>query len=132
VSNPLIKQIIRFAMVGGLGTVTNLLIFFILVDLLEYGPMLGAVASFAVAVTQNYIFNELWTFNDSGGNKVSRQRFAKFVLFSSLSLGANLIVLKLLLTNFEFPYYVIPQSVGIMSATLLNFLTSRLITFKEK
>jgi putative flippase GtrA len=130
VNYSLIKQFIQFAMVGGLGTVTNLAIFFVLVDILDNGPMIGAVASFAVAVTQNYVINELWTFNHSGHSKVSRQRFAKFVFFSSLALGVNLVVLKILLLKFEFPYYVIPQSVGIAAATLINYGTSRVITFK--
>jgi putative flippase GtrA len=130
VNNPLIKQFIQFGMVGGLGTVTNLVIFFVLVDVLGVRPIPGAIASFAVAVTQNYIFNELWTFNDAGRNQISKHRFGKFVLFSSLALCVNLAVLELLLRNFEFPYYVIPQSAGIVAATLLNYATSRLITFK--
>ncbi len=128
---PLIRQFVRFAMVGGLGTVTNLVIFFILVDRLGNTPIFGALAAFGVAVTQNYIFNELWTFNDAGHNKISRPRFTKFIIFSSLALGANLLVLEFLIANFEFPYYVIPQAAGIMAATLLNYATSRLITFKD-
>ena len=48
----LLTQIGQFAMVGGLGTVTNLIIFFGLVDLLGLGPLLGATIAFGIAVTQ--------------------------------------------------------------------------------
>ena len=125
-----LKQIAQFATVGGLGTVTNLVIFFAIVDLMGVGPLVGATISFAVAVTQNYILNELWTFNPDGDNEMESWRYAKFTGFSLLALGVNLLVLQLLLSRFEFPFLVILQAVGILAATALNYLTSRFVTFR--
>ena len=34
--------------------------------------------------------------------------------------------------HYAFPYLVIPQAVGIAAATLLNFATSRMITFRDE
>ena len=127
---PVIKQLTQFALVGGLGTVTNLVVFFGLVDVADMDPFVGAVVAFVVAVTQNYVLNELWTFNPEGINRVTRWRFAKFVFFSSLALCVNLLVLWGLIRSFEFPLMVIPQAAGIAVATIFNFLTSRLITFR--
>ena len=123
-------QIAQFAMVGGLGTVTNLIVFFLLVDVYGLGPMLGATIAFGFAVSQNYVLNELWTFNPEGRNRVQARRFAKFTLFSGVALAANLAVLQFLIRQFQFPFLVIPQAAGILAATALNFLTSRLITFR--
>jgi putative flippase GtrA len=127
----LFTQLTHFAVVGGLGTVTNLVIFFVIVDLLGTPAMLGAVISFCFAVTQNYVFNELWTFNEDGNNQVTRKRFGKFLFFSSLALCVNLALLKYLIANYEFAYYVIPQAVGIVAATIFNFVSSRLVTFRS-
>ena len=126
----LIKQIAQFATVGGLGTVTNLIVFFVLVDLYGVAPLVGATVAFAVAVSQNYALNELWTFNHEGQNRIEGRRYLKFVFFSALALGANLAVLQLLISRFDFPVLVIPQAMGILAATALNFLTSRLVTFR--
>ena len=126
----LLKQFVQFALVGGLGTVTNLCIFFVIVDLAGIGPLTGATIAFAAAVTQNYILNELWTFNPEGANRVTRGRYGKFVFFSLLALGVNLGVLQLLISHYEFPLLVIPQAIGIAVATSLNYTTSRLVTFR--
>lgn len=127
----LFTQLTHFAVVGGLGTVTNLVIFFVIVDLFGTPALPGSVFAFCFAVTQNYIFNELWTFNEDGGNRVTRRRFGKFVFFSSLALCVNLAVLQILISNYEFAYYVIPQAAGIVAATLFNFASSRLVTFRS-
>ncbi len=99
----LFTQLTHFAVVGGLGTITNLVIFFVIVDLLGTPALLGSVLAFCFAVTQNYVVNELWTFNDDGNNRVTRRRFGKFVFFSSLSLCVNLALLQYLISNYEFP-----------------------------
>ncbi len=129
-SRLVIEQATRFALVGGLGTVTNLACFFVMVDLGGVSPLPGAVVAFAIAVTQNYVLNELWTFNPAGSNRDSRRRYVKFVGFSMVALGVNLLVLKLLLDSFSFPLKVIPQAVGILCATGVNFAASRFVTFR--
>ena len=126
----LLTQVGQFAVVGGLGTVTNLVIFFLLVDLSGLGPLLGATIAFVIAVSQNYALNELWTFNSEGRNRIGGRRYAKFAFFSAIGLCVNLGVLQLLISRFSFPILVIPQAIGILAATALNFVTSRMITFR--
>lgn len=126
----LITQLSQFAMVGGIGTVTNLIVFFLLVDLWDMVPRAGTIIAFLVAVSQNYALNELWTFNTEGRNRIRGRRYLKFALLSTLGLIVNLAVLEILISSFDFPVLVIPQAVGILAATALNFLTSRLIAFR--
>ncbi len=129
-SSGLARQFLQFAIVGGLGTVTNLAIFFVSVDLLDFPALGGATVAFAVAVTQNYVLNEAWTFQRGGKRQLAGRRFGKFVFFSLLALGINLAVLQWLIQNYTFPLLVIPQAVGIGAATLFNFGASRLVTFR--
>ena len=81
-------------------------------------------------MTQNYLLNEIWTFRRSDRQRVAISRYGKFVFFSLLALAVNLGVLKGLIDHFAFPLLVIPQAVGIGAATLLNFVTSRFVTFR--
>ena len=53
----------------------NLSLFFVLVDLAGMAPLLGTTICFAVAVSQNYAVNELWTFAVEGKGRLAWQRY---------------------------------------------------------
>jgi len=129
--SPLTVQIGRFAIVGGLGTVTNLVLFYFLVDAGGMAPVLGALLCFLVAVSQNYVLNELWTFATASSNGLSWMRFGKFVGASLLGLAVNTSVLALLLWLYPFPLAVIPQAIGIAAGMGVNFVASRVIVFRR-
>ena len=124
------RQFLQFAVVGGLGTVTNLAIFFVGVDLLGFPALGGATVAFAAAVTQNYVLNETWTFQRDGQRQLAGRRFAKFLFFSLIALGINLAVLDWLIEHYTFRFLVVPQAAGIAAATFFNFGASRLVTFR--
>ena len=127
------KKLVKFACTGGLGTVTNLLLFFILVDTLYLNPTAVGVGCFLVAGTQNYIINHLWTFKTENQNRsLSVILWAKFLLASVVGLAINLTVLNVLLMLYSWPYKVIPQGIGIMVAMMVNFCTSTFFVFKKK
>lgn len=128
---PTLQQLLRFAAAGGLGTVTNLALFFVLVDLAGMAPLLGMVLCFGVAVTQNYALNELWTFATDSGGGLSLHRYGRFVMASLVGLAINAAVLVALLATFSFPYAVIPQAAGIASGMLFNFAVSRVFIFNR-
>ena len=129
--SPAWVQAIRFAIVGGLGTGTNLVLFYVLVDLGDMAPLLGAVVCFAVAVSQNYVLNELWTFATEGDGKLAWNRYAKFVVASLLGLAVNTAVLAALIAAFTFPLLVVPQAIGILAGMAVNFLASRHVVFQR-
>ena len=132
-----LAQLARFAVVGGLGTVTNLVLFYLLVDSPRFAvlaPLAGATVCFAVAVTENYVLNELWTFRGrvGGPSGLSLARYAKFVAASLLGFAVNAVVLVGLLAVHDFAYASIPQAIGIASGTLLNFAASRQLVFRRR
>jgi dolichol-phosphate mannosyltransferase len=128
---PTTFQLLRFSVVGGLGTLTNLVLFYFLVDVGGAAPLLGAVLCFAVAVSQNYALNELWTFATSSGGGLSLDRYGKFVVASLLGLAVNVSVLSVLLWLYPFPLAVIPQAIGIAAGMAFNFLASRQVVFRR-
>lgn len=126
------NKFIRFAIVGLLGTITNLLIFWIIVDLLKNSANFGSIIAFVFAVTQNYFLNHFWTFQEySKRVKVSFKGYLKFVSFSLLGLGVNLLVLNLILHFLSLPLKVIAQFAGILAGLIVNFLGSSKFVFKK-
>ena len=128
---PTARQLVRFGLVGGLGTVTNLALFYVLVDLGTVPPLLGTLLCFAVAVSQNYVLNELWTFATAAGGELSLGRFWKFVAASLVGLAINAAVLAALLAVYPFPLAVVPQAIGISAGMAFNFLASRRVVFRR-
>ncbi len=127
------RKFIKFGVVGALGTLTNLAIFFIFVDILKLQAAIISILAFLVAVTQNYILNHKWTFKEiTLDNKISLFGWFKFVLTSLLGLLINIVVLTLIIHFFNPPYKVIGQFFGILSGMALNFLGSKFFVFKNK
>jgi putative flippase GtrA len=127
-------ELVKFGVTGGLGTITNLAIFYVLADRLHFLPQAVSVLCFIVAGTQNYFINSAWTFNRKDSDN-ERPTFRKWILFMSSSLVGlfvNITVLTLLLRFFSFPLQTIPQMIGILSGMMFNFLLSKYVVFKKK
>jgi len=125
------SQFVGFAIVGALGTITNLIIFFIFVDVIKFNPIIISIIAFLIAVTQNYILNHKWTFkNRVADKKLSFEKYIKFIMASLLGLAVNLLVLKLILRYYDLPLKVIAQATGILAGMTVNFVISKFYVFK--
>ncbi|MBQ1948634.1 MAG: GtrA family protein, partial [Treponema sp.] len=79
----MLKKIIKFAVTGGLGTLTNLILFILLADFLKLEAHAVSVFCFLVSCTQNYIINHIWTFKvENNGGKLSFKLWGKFLAVS--------------------------------------------------
>jgi dolichol-phosphate mannosyltransferase len=88
----------------------------------------AAVASFLVAVTNNYIWNRLWTFRDQRGH-VGYQGM-RFLVVSTLALVANLAVLQLLVgAGLD---KIAAQAIAIVLVTPVNFVGNKLWSFAPR
>ena len=68
----------QFLIVGLLGTITNLVLFYIFVDILFYPPIIISVLTFLFASIQNYLLNHFWTFKK---RKIPSSTFKRFYQF---------------------------------------------------
>ena len=119
------EQLAKFCVVGALGYVINLAVYDTLLHSgLHY--LLAATCSFLVAVTSNYTWNRIWTFrHHRGGHAVQGTRF---LIVSLASLGANLLVLHLLISVGAGK--LVGQAIAIVLVTPLNFVGNKLWSFR--
>ena len=112
------EQLLNFCFVGVSGYAVNLVVFSLVVLVLGLHYIPAAICSFLVAVTNNYTWNRLWTFRQQRGH-VAWQGM-RFLVVSTLALGANLVVLTVLvaLGLQEVP----AQATAIVLFTPINFL----------
>jgi putative flippase GtrA len=119
------EQLVKFCVVGASGYAVNLAVFSLLVLGVGLHYIPAAILSFLVAVTNNYTWNRLWTFSDQRGH-VAYQG-ARFLVVSTLALGANLVVLHVLVVlglN-----EVVAQAIAIVLVTPVNFVGNKLWSF---
>ena len=119
------EQLVKFCFVGATGYLVNLWVFSLLVLVLGVHYIPAAVGSFLVAVTNNYIWNRLWTFREHRGS-VAYQGMRFFVV-STLALVANLVVLYMLV-EIGLPE-IVAQAIAIVLVTPINFVGNKLWSF---
>jgi putative flippase GtrA len=128
-----IDQFIKFAITGGLGTITNLLIFFICADKLLFPEIPVSIGCFLIAGTQNYIINHKWSFaQNTAHEKLSIKTWALFIGASLLGLVVNIVVLQTVLSHFFLPFKFIAQGCGIAAGMVVNFSMSKVVVFRRK
>src|SRR3954467_10501420 len=119
-------QLFKFGVVGVTGYVVNLIVFALLTQELDMYPLLAAVASFGVAVTNNFLWNRHWTFQATEGH--AGFQAIRFFAVSVLALGVNLLFLYLLVDVGSAPELP-SQAVAVALAMPFNFLGNKLWTF---
>jgi dolichol-phosphate mannosyltransferase len=131
--NNAIDQFLKFAITGGLGTVTNLFIFYLCVDLAKMWEIPVSIGCFMIAATQNYIINNKWSFRQKDyAEKLSFKKWLLFICGSLLGLAINIIVMSFIIKHFNLPWKFIAQACGIAAGMVFNFTVSKLIIFKKR
>jgi putative flippase GtrA len=129
-----LRQFVKFAIVGGTGTLVNLAVFQLLVFLYEHGTggsagifnQIAVGIAFCVAVTSNFLLNRFWTFRHRG--RIIRN-FSRFFLVSLVGLGLNELMFTLL-HNVAGVHRLLSLLLAILIVTPFNFVGSKWWAFR--
>lgn len=131
-----LSKYIKFAFIGGIGTLINLGVLWVGIEVFGLYYLVGAAISFVVADTNNFIWNRLWTFKSKG--RLAPQ-YLQFLVVSVDGLMLNLILLKALveelLPSIGIPedrasvYILLAQVIAIFLVSLFNFAANSIWTF---
>lgn len=117
-------RFLRFGLVGFSGVFVDLAAFYFLRTQLGLGIARSTILSAEVAVINNFIWNDLWTFGDiARGQRGKRQRFKRFLKFNTICLMG--IVLQALIVSLLHDAFgiseFIAKPVAIVLVTFWNF-----------
>ncbi len=124
-----LMEFIRFAIVGGIGTVINLFILYTFTEFFNVYYLISAIFAFVTAVSCNFILNKIWTFKESLNEKTFI-KYGKFFIISLIGLAVNLIFLYVFTEYFGI-YYLISQLLAIGIALIVNFFGNKKWTFRR-
>lgn len=112
-------RIIKFAIVGGTGTVINMLVLYLLYRWVGLPLAAASMLAVELAAICNYLFHDSWTF---AARVPSFQRFLKFNAASLLGLALNVFIVwcfaRLGL------YFLAANLLGIAAGFTLNYMFS--------
>ena len=91
-----LKQIVKFCLIGASSTVVDLSISYALMHIFRMYWLAAFTLSFAVAVTNGYIWNSLWTFRGLGAAKRHLQ-YLKFVAVNVVGYALNSLIMVLVI-----------------------------------
>ncbi|TAF11367.1 MAG: glycosyltransferase family 2 protein [Nostocales cyanobacterium] len=119
-----IGRFIRFGAVGFSGVFVDLTVFHLMRTVINLGLTRSTILSAEVAILNNFLWNDLWTFGDISRKQIgNRQRFQRFLKFNMVCLAG--IIIQTLVVNFLFNSLGMNQYlaklVAIAVATIWNF-----------
>jgi dolichol-phosphate mannosyltransferase len=114
-------QLGRFVLVGGSGVLVNSLTLFVLYGMAGMPFIVASAVSVELAITNNFVWNDIWTFARCGGSGLVR--FARFNLVSLMGLVVTTST-AWLLVHVVGVHYLIANLVGISLASICNFVAS--------
>jgi len=123
----IIKQFIKFAGVGVIGTLTHYATLIALVHAADANAVLASSAGAIVGAIVNYILNYHYTFNSG---KKHTETVWKFFTIAAVGFILNGLLMTLL-TEFLTLFYLIAQIVTTGVVLIWNFLGNRLWTFQD-
>ena len=123
----------KFIIVGFLGAITNVIIFYIFVDIIGYSPLVISTIGFLFASFQNYVLNHNWTFYHITKNRpITTNDYLKYLCIALIALTVNLFVLQYILDQYSPDPMVIGQCIGILAGTLVNYYGAKLWVFRVR
>jgi dolichol-phosphate mannosyltransferase len=121
-----LTRFIRFALVGFSGVFVDMAILYFLSDpaSLGWGLTRSKIIAAEVAIINNFLWNDAWTFRDLAGNQRGLgpkfQRFMKFNMICVLGLALNVALLNVMFNYLGMNRYL-ANAVAIVLVTAWNF-----------
>ena len=114
--SPEVLRFVRFGLVGGSGVLVNALTLFLLHDELNFPLTRSMVVAISLAILNNFMWNNFWTFKTTG---IQSRRLAQFIIISLIGMVVNLIAANILVA--QGMHYAVANLAGIALATAWNF-----------
>jgi len=122
-----IKQFLRFAGVGAIGTTGHYITLVLLVEVMNIDAVPASLAGFVVGALINYKLNRSYTFRSDVSHSIALPKF-----FTIAAAGAllNTVIMSLAINHFKLHYFL-SQILATGVVLVWGFLGNRLWTFSN-
>ncbi|NJN73957.1 MAG: glycosyltransferase [Limnothrix sp. RL_2_0] len=122
-----LKRLLQFGLVGASGLIIDMSLLYLLFDGLGWGLTRSSLIAAEIAIINNFLWNDRWTFRDASKNqrqfRKTIKRLLKFNLICALGLGIKILLLNIFFNSFGWNAYL-SNFLAIVLVTAWNFLLS--------
>lgn len=122
-NNKLLMQIAKFIIVGGIATIIDFVLLYILKEFVGINEIVSNTISFTISLIYNYIASIKWVF-DVDNNKNQNKQFVTFVVFSIIGLFINNLILWICIDKFSINY-LLGKVIATGIVMIFNFVTRK-------
>lgn len=123
-NNKLVKQIIKFGLVGGIAFVIDYFILIVCREVFNINVFISAATSFTISVIFNYIASVKWVF-DVNQETNKNKNFILFIIFSIIGLLLTELIMYLGVDIININYLIV-KIVATAIVMIFNFITRKL------
>lgn len=123
-----ILEIKKFLLIGGISTIINYGLFYVLFTVGGIAYIVSAIAGYVIGLLFGYFFNRMWTFESTNSRKV--HEFSKYLLVYMISLIFSMLFLAFLVEYVAIDA-LIANVFAIGLSTVMNFVGCKLVVFRK-
>lgn len=127
-NNNLIKQILKFGIVGGIAFIIDCALLYVCTEYLNIYVLYSSIISFSISVIFNYIMSIKWVFDVN--HKQTYKDFTIFIIFSIIGLGINQLIMYLGIERLHI-YYMLVKIASTGIVMVYNFITRKIFIEKK-
>lgn len=124
----IIRNFVKYGMVGVIGTVVHTAILTLCVELLDIRAIYSTILGFIGSLVLSYKLNSIWTFKENNNTSFS---FLKYLVVCLSGLLINVLIMFLTVDVFH-SSYIIGQGIAIIVVPIFNFTLSQYWAFSAK
>ena len=126
------KDMIAYLVFGGLTTVVNIAVYWLMAHPLELGTVPSTVAAWVAAVLFAYVTNRKWVFHSQAGTRQEVSR--EVVSFFGCRLATGVLDWVMMFVCVDLLHWndMIIKIIANVAVIVLNFVASKLIIFRKK
>ena len=104
-NSELFGQLVRYAFTGGLASIVNIGVYWVLAAEVDLDPNLAWFLGFIAAVAVGYVVHSRWSFRGHGRRDDLARTGGRFIVVSLISLGLNSFWVWLLVQQIDLPLW---------------------------
>lgn len=123
-------QFFRYIFVGGIATVVDWSILFLLTDFAHIYHLVSAVIAFVAGLVANFVLSQLLVFQANEARVNAVMEFVCYALIGVVGLGITEVIL-LLLTNHWHMHYMLSKVIATVIVLAWNYMARKKIIYKK-
>ena len=123
-------QFFRYVFVGGIATVVDMGLLFVLTDLVHIHHLISAIISFIAGLTTNFGLSKFLVFKANEARVTPLMEFVSYTLIGVIGLGLTELILFAFTSGLKL-HYMLSKIIATIIVFLWNYAARKVIVYKD-